>query len=157
MIPEALPPLPRFYTIGTTEMISVIDAMGRSLSGYLGGVDRAGYWVERLAATWRSFFACNAAIPCNSATTGLMTACMAADVGPGDVVWVANYSMSASAACAMVLGAKVRFIDIESITLTINPLALLLPEERPKAIIVVNLHGHPAHLAEIRAWADSNK
>ena len=157
MIPQQLPKLPRFYTIGTEETINVIDSMQRGLSGYLGGVDRAGYWVERLSETWKDVFhGCLYVTPCNSATSGLLVACMAAEVGPGDTVWVPTYTMSATAACAKVLGAKVRFVDIEEEFLGINPMGLLAVKDRPKAVIVVNLLGHPAQLASIRGWCDAN-
>jgi dTDP-4-amino-4,6-dideoxygalactose transaminase len=64
--------------------------------------------------------------------------------------------MSATAACAKVLGAEVRFIDVEPKTFSIN--MLNLPGgKKPKAVIVTNLFGHPAYLQEIRSWCRINK
>jgi len=147
--------LPPFSTIGMQEKNNVIRALKRPLSGYLGGKNAAGYWVERLADEWRDTFGAIFAIPCNSATSGLLAACMAAGVRHGDTVWTSPYTMSATAACAMVLGARVEFIDIEPVRYSIN-LNMLSGREPPKAIIVTNLFGHPAYLAALRSWCDHN-
>lgn len=145
-----------FSTIGDKEVAYVIRAMTATgpLSGYIGGSPSEGYWVKRLAAEWRMTFGISHAIPCNSATSGLLAACMAVGVGPGDTIWTTPYSMSATAACAKVLGAKVRFIDIELSRFGIDPAGLNGRGEAPKAIIITNLFGHPAYLKEIRAWCD---
>lgn len=145
-----------FNTIKDLEWNNVQDAMHRILSGYIGGDPRGGYWVERLKAEWKSAFGVQYAIPCNSATSGLLAACMAIGVRPDDEVWTTPYSMSATAACAKVLGAKIRFIDIEDQRFGLNPDNLWLTgvSVAPKAIIVTNLFGHPAHLKMIREWCD---
>ncbi len=150
-----LEPLPRFTTIGMDERIAVSKSLIKPLSGYLGGIHTGGYWVERLQEEWKAAFQVSHAIACNSATSGLLAACMATGVGPGDEVWVTAYSMSATAACAKVLGAKVKFIDIEPYTLGLNPFEMIgRGALLPKALIVTNLHGNPARLAEIRSICD---
>jgi dTDP-4-amino-4,6-dideoxygalactose transaminase len=63
--------------------------------------------------------------------------------------------MSATAACAKVLGAHIAFIDIETIRFSIN--MNNFGSIRPKAIIVTNLFGHPAYLKTMRSWCDSNR
>ena len=113
MARQTLGPLPRWSTIGKAEKINLDHAMKRPLSGYVGGRPSQGYWVNQLSDDWRAEFNVNFAIPCNSATSGLMAACMAAGIGPGDEVWVSTYTMSATATCAMMLGATVKFLDIE--------------------------------------------
>lgn len=146
--------LPLFNTIGYPERKNVLASLKRPLSGYLGGsTPRGGYWTDRLETEWCDTFGCRYSIPCNSATSGLLAACMAAGVGPGDRVWTTTYSMSATAACAMVLGAVVSFIDIEPIRYSLN-YALLNEAQPPRVLIVTNLFGHPAHLAVLRAWCD---
>lgn len=147
-----------FSTIGSQEWNNIQDALHRPLSGYIGGNPRGGFWVEKLSDQWRGAFRVKYAVPCNSATSGLLAACMAVGIRPGDEVWTTPYSMSATAACAKVLGAKLRFIDIEPYRFGIDP--LLLGGEKPfllpKAIIVTNLFGHPAMLWAIRTWCDQN-
>lgn len=156
---KKLAPLPRFFTIGPAEQMAVIESMNKPMSGYLGGIHRGGYWVEKLAETWAGTFGVRHAIPCNSATSGLLAACMAANIEVGDTVWVSNYTMSATAACAAILGAQVKLLDIDVRYLQINPLELVgrNNEALPKAVIVTNLHGHPAELLEIKRWCDARK
>ena len=153
--------LPRFNTIGPAEGSNVSKALRAPLSGYLGGCPAGGYWVEWLRAEWAGVFGVNHATPCNSATSGLLAACMAVGIGPGDEVWVSCYGMSATAAVAKVLGARVRFLDIEGRYFCLDD-SLLEPERRmqspkPKAVIVTNLFGHPAQLQKIREWCDDHK
>lgn len=147
--------LPRFTTIGEAEKFAVCKALKAPLSGYLGGIHKAGYWVTKLQERWKEAFGCQHAVACNSATSGLLAACMAAGVGPGDTVWTTAYSMSATAACAKVLGAHIVFIDIETIRFSIN-MNMIRSGNTPKCIIVTNLFGHPAYLSAMRSWCDSN-
>ena len=146
-----------FGRIGRKEKVNLDHALRHPLSGYLGGQRHStGYFINQLSDRWCASFGCKHAIPCNSATSGLLAACMAIGIRPGDVVWVTAYSMSATAACAKVLGADVRFIDIETVRFSLNMnMASVSPV--PKAIIVANLFGHPAYLSSMRAWCDSNK
>lgn len=154
MAKPSLGRLPGFSTIGLAEKINLAHAMRRPLSGYLGGRVEAGYWCSKLAEEWRETFGVKYAIPCNSATSGLLAACMAAKIGPGDIVWTTPTSMSATAACAKVLGADVRFIDIEPMRYSLNMNNFKRPF--PKAIIVANIFGHPAYLRAMRAWCDAH-
>lgn len=151
--------LPRFYTIGTQEKRNVERALSKQLSGYVGGIHNAGYWVERLSVEWTDTFKCKYAIPCNSATSGLLAACMAAGIGRGSEVWVSSYTMSASAACAKILGAEVKFLDIDLLRYAMQNVNFLANHERPipKAIIITNLFGCPAYLTEWRKTCDQLK
>lgn len=148
--------LPPYFTIDLDERMNVHKALKSPLSGYLGGIDKAGYYVTRLQDKWREAFGVKHAIACNSATSGLLAACMAIGIGPGDEVWTTAYSMSATAACAKVLGARIVFIDIETTRFSLD-IASVPTGPMPKCIIVTNLFGHPAHLTRIRSWCDSNK
>jgi dTDP-4-amino-4,6-dideoxygalactose transaminase len=151
----ALGPLPPFNTIGSAELTAVAKALRKPLSGYLGGVSGGGYWISRLSEEWCKAFGCKYAIPCNSATSGLLAACIAVGVGPGDIVWCPAMTMSATAACAKVLGADIVLLDIETLRFSMNMNNFQGP--LPKCIIVTNLFGHPAYLASMRTWCDSNK
>lgn len=152
--------LPLFNTIGFPERRNVLASLKRPLSGYIGGgTPRGGYWTDRLEEEWCEAFGCRYSIPCNSATSGLLAACMAAGVGAGDRVWTTPYSMSATAACAVVLGAEVKFVDIEPLRYSIAYGNLCITDPvngPPKALIVTNLFGHPAHLSVLRSWCDTN-
>jgi len=152
--PHPLGPISPFFTSSSLEDMNVLKALRKPLSGYLAGNPKGGYWVERLSTEWASAFSVTHAIPCNSATSGLLAACMAAGIGPGDTVWTSGYSMSATAACAKVLGARIVFIDIETTRYSMNPKTFT--SSCPKAIIATNLFGHPAYLTSMRGWCDSN-
>src|ERR1700761_5373431 len=89
--PTKLAQLPAFWTISQQEGLNVKRALRNYLSGYLGGRSTGGYWCERLSDEWSDAFGTRYAIPCNSATSGLLAACMAADIGDGDLVWVSDY------------------------------------------------------------------
>ena len=147
-----LPKLPVFRTIGRNEDANLTHALKRPLSGYLGGKSAGGYWTTRLADEWSNTFGSRYCTPCNSATSGLLAACMAAEIGEGDIVWVSDYTMSASATCAMILGATVDFLDIDA-----DYFSLSLDNKRPlpRAIIVTNLFGCPASLVLLRQFCDS--
>jgi perosamine synthetase len=148
--------LPRFFTIGYEERMNVLQALRAPLSGYLGGVDKAGYFVEKLQDKWQQAFGVKHAIACNSATSGLLAACMAIGIKPGDTVWVASMGMSATAACSKVLGADIAFIDIEPTRFSMNINLFPAQKTKAKCIIVTNLLGHPAYITRMRSWCDSN-
>lgn len=147
--------LPLFNTMGAREARYVLQALRKPLSGYLGGNHTGGYWIERLRDEWQQTFKVEFAIPCNSATSGLLAACLAVDIAHGDLVYTTPYTMSATAACAKILGARVEYIDIEPLRYSIN-MNMLAGKPLPKAIIVTNLFGHPAYLHALRLWCDSN-
>lgn len=151
MAEKTLGPLPRYWTIGQWERNNLARAMKKPLSGYIGGHPTEGYWVKKLSEDWKETFWTKYAIPCNSATSGLMAACMAANIGPGDEVWVSTYTMSATATCAMILGATVKFLDIDAVYFCMTTTVFMPP---PKAIIVTNLFGCAAHLNTLRNWCD---
>ncbi len=154
MVVKALGKLKPFCSIGNLEKANVLKALKRPLSGYVGGNPWGGYWCTKLERKWEAEFEVAHAIACNSATSGLLAACMAADIGFDDEVWVTDYSMSATAACAEILGAKLSFIDIDAHTYTLDPTWLVPVDNPPKALIVTNLFGAPAKLSYIRAWCD---
>ena len=52
----------------------------------------------------------------NSCTSALHIACLALNLGPGDILWTSPITFVASANCALYCGATVDFVDIESDT-----------------------------------------
>lgn len=95
-------------------------------------------------------------VACNSGTSGLHIACLAAGVKPGDVVWTVPNSFVASANCALYCGAEVDFVDIDPVTRNmsvdalVDKLHLALAENKiPKAIVVVHFAGSSCDMAAI--------
>ena len=60
------------------------------------------------------------AVAVNSATSALHIACLALELGPGDILWTTPNTFVASANCARYCGAKVDFVDINPVTYNIS-------------------------------------
>lgn len=96
----------------------------------------------------------------NSATSALHVACLALDLGPGDIMWTSSISFVASANCGLYCGADVDFVDIDPLTFNMSPLELQAKLETadkngllPKVLVVVHLAGEPAEMGKISSVA----
>lgn len=152
-----------FISLGEEELywatLAINDAIhGNSpLSGYLGSSPEGGPFCYDLERQWEATFETKHAVAVNSATSGLLAACMAVGVESGDQVIVSPYTMSATAAAPKILGAKIVFADIERDTFCIDPVEVNnLITSSTKAVIATNLFGHPAHLHELRDICDAH-
>lgn len=93
-------------------------------------------------------------IAVNSATSALHIACLALEVGQGDMVWTSPNSFVASANCALYCGADIDFVDIDS--KTYNLCADKLEEklksasQLPKVVIPVAFAGQSANMQKIK-------
>jgi UDP-4-amino-4,6-dideoxy-N-acetyl-beta-L-altrosamine transaminase len=93
----------------------------------------------------------------NSATSALHIACLALDVGKGDVVWTSPISFVASANCALYCGADIDFVDIDEKTYNLSASKLeekLLDHKNnnkalPKVVIPVHLAGQSCDMGAI--------
>lgn len=102
---------------------------------------------------------CGAAhsVATNSATSALHIACLALDVGPGDLVWTTPITFVASANCARYCGAAVGFVDIDPRTYNMSverlseklELARASNQQLPKVVIPVHLAGQPCDMEAI--------
>lgn len=125
------------------------------LSGYLGSSPYGGPNCHHLEDEWADAFKVKHAIVVNSATSGLLAACMAIDMGPGDEVIVSPYTMSATAAAPKLLGARIVWADIDPETYCLDPIEVSNAITRhTKAVIVTNLFGQPANLHELKDICD---
>ncbi|RMG81941.1 MAG: DegT/DnrJ/EryC1/StrS family aminotransferase [Bacteroidetes bacterium] len=97
------------------------------------------------------------AICVNSWTSGAMLMLRWFGVGAGDEVIIPAYTYSATALCALNIGAKVVMVDVED-DFTLSP-ALLAKAITPrtKAIIPVDLGGWPCDYDALRAVVDSEE
>jgi UDP-4-amino-4,6-dideoxy-N-acetyl-beta-L-altrosamine transaminase len=101
------------------------------------------------------------AVAVNSATSALHIACMALDLGPGDLLWTSPVTFVASANCGLYCGADVDFVDIDPRSYNMSPAALeakLQAAEQsgrlPQVVVPVHLAGQSCDMAAIRALAD---
>jgi UDP-4-amino-4,6-dideoxy-N-acetyl-beta-L-altrosamine transaminase len=92
---------------------------------------------------------------CN-ATAALHLACLALDLGPGDILWTSAITFVASANCGLYCGAEVDFVDIDPKTynMSVEKLAEKLEAaERegrlPKVVIPVHMTGQSADMRPI--------
>ncbi len=147
-------PWPRYNTIGAEEKRAVMEVMESGVLSNFVGVWGPEFYggprVQRLERAAEDYFGVSHAISVNSATSGLYAAIGAAGVGPGDEVIVSPYTMSASATCAIAYHAVPVFVDISSDTFCITPDSIRkVITSRTRAIVVVDIFGHPADMDEI--------
>ncbi len=98
------------------------------------------------------------ALAVSNATAALHIACLALDLGPGDLLWTTPNTFVASANCALYCGATVDFVDIDPHTYNLCPLKLeakLVEAQKinklPKVVVPVHLTGQPCDMAAIHA------
>jgi dTDP-4-amino-4,6-dideoxygalactose transaminase len=152
-------PLPPYRSIGAAERAAVARVLdsGR-LSGFYGTWGDeffGGPEVRALEAAWRHRFGTGHAVTVNSATSGLIAALGAVGVGPGDEVIVPPFTMSATAIAPLFYGAIPVFADVEPDTFCLDVACVsrcLTP--RTRAIVAVDLFGHPARIGQLRRLAD---
>jgi dTDP-4-amino-4,6-dideoxygalactose transaminase len=154
-------PFPAYRTIGQEEKRAVSEVLDSGiLSGFLGSWTPDFYGgprVRKLEREWSEYFGAKHAITVNSATSGLNAAVGASGVGPGDEVIVSPYTMSASAACVLVYNAIPVFADIDPETFCVSAGSIrkcLSP--RTKAIVIVDLFGHPFDRDEVMTLAQEH-
>lgn len=102
-------------------------------------------------------------ITCGNGTDALTLALMAWNIGPGDAVFVPDFTFFASGETPAYQGAVPVFVDVEEDTFNMSPASLkaaieaVLKEDvlRPRAIIAVDLFGQPADYPVLREIADS--
>ncbi|MCV9947185.1 DegT/DnrJ/EryC1/StrS aminotransferase family protein [Rhizobium sp. BT-175] len=95
------------------------------------------------------------AIAVNTGTSALHLALLAAGVGPGDEVMTVPFTFVATVSAICYTGAQSVFVDVEPVTLTMDPAeveAKITP--RTKAIVPVHLYGQMADMDAIKAIAD---
>lgn len=150
--PEVKHQLRPFNTIGESEAAAALDVLrGAPLSGFLGGEKRGGYWVRKLEDEWAAAFGVRHAVACNSATSGLLAAVRAAGHECGERFMVSPFTMSATAAAPTLLGMQPLFGDIESGAFGLDTFPM-----QARMILITNMFGHPANLAEFRRGCDGN-
>lgn len=96
-------------------------------------------------------------VSCANGTDALVLMLMLWGVGPGDAVFVPDFTYFATAGCASTLGAEIEPVDIDLNTFNMDADALeqaVLRVERegrlrPRAVIAVDLFGLPADYARI--------
>lgn len=161
--PKAVPdPLPPFNTFGQEEVEAakkVVESgvlsqfIGAWCSDFNGGTK-----VKEFERACEEYFGVKHAITVNSWTSGLIAAVGALGIEPGDEIIVSPWTMCASATAILHWNAIPVFADIDPKTFCIDPRSIeknISPAT--KAIMVVDIFGHPADMDAINEIADRYK
>ncbi|MGO7212576.1 DegT/DnrJ/EryC1/StrS family aminotransferase [Rhizobium ruizarguesonis] len=111
--------------------------------------------VARLEQEFADYCNVKHAIAVNTGTSALHLSLLAAGVGPGDEVITVPFTFVATVSAICYAGALPVFVDVEPVTLTMDPAQLeakITP--RTKAIVPVHLYGQMADMDAIKAIAD---
>lgn len=111
--------------------------------------------VARLEQEFADYCNVKHAIAVNTGTSALHLSLLAAGVGPGDEVITVPFTFVATVSAICYTGARPVFVDVEPVTLTMDPAKLeakITP--RTKAIVPVHLYGQMADMDAIKAIAD---
>jgi len=119
-----------------------------------GWISSIGNFVDKFAKDFSKTVNVNYVLPVTNGTAALHLALIALDIKPGDEVIVPALTFIASANAIIYTGAKPVFIDIESETfnLDIRQIAKKITS-RTKAIMTVDLYGHPVDFDAIKKIA----
>ena len=125
---------------------------GRAGDRFLGGGQ-----VKEFERQIASKFKTEYAVTFNSATSALHGCMAALGIGPGDEVITSPYTMSATPSSVLMTNGIPVFADIEMSSYGIDPVSVeSLVNPQTRAILAVNIFGHPAKLNELRNIADKH-
>jgi 8-amino-3,8-dideoxy-alpha-D-manno-octulosonate transaminase len=146
---ENLPMFPGGLEIGREEKREVLEVLDNKYLFRYYGPKNAPSKVSALEELYARFVGRNHCLALNSCTSALISALVAAEVGPGDEVIVPAYTFFAT--CAAVVAARAIPIVAEvDASLTIDPSdfeAKITP--RTRAVIPVHMRGMPAKMDRI--------
>jgi perosamine synthetase len=90
------------------------------------------------------------AVAVNSGTSGLFLCMLALGIGPGDEVITTPFTFIASATSIMMAGATPVFVDIDPVSLNIDPAGIEARiTKKTKAVLPVEVFGNPAGLDKV--------
>ena len=132
------------------------EAMRAEMDEALLGAARSGAYimgpqVAELEQQLAAYVGVKHCITCANGTDALRLALMALGIGPGDTVFVPDFTFFATAEAVAMVGATPIFVDVDKDTFNIddNDLCIKIRDNRnkglaPRAVIAVDLFGRPA-------------
>ncbi|MBB3234984.1 DegT/DnrJ/EryC1/StrS family aminotransferase [Phyllobacterium endophyticum] len=118
-------------------------------------ISSVGKYIGAFEEEFAKFCGVKHAISTNNGTTALHLALVALGVQPGDEVIVPTVTYIATANAVQYCGAKPVLVDVDPITMNIDPSDIERKiSPRTKGIIPVHLYGHPADMKAVREIAD---
>ncbi len=154
-------PFKKYNSIGHEEVEAAKKVIESGvLSQFIGAHDPdffGGPKVKEFEKNAADFFNVKHVISVNSWTSGLIAAVGALNISPGDEIIVPTWTMCASATAILHWNAIPVFADIEDKTFNIDPKSVKKNiSPRTKAIMSVDIFGHPANYDEICKIAKDN-
>lgn len=144
MIPIAKP------LIGQEEIDGVIAVLNS-------GIIAEGPKVKEFEDEFAKYVGVDHAVAVNSGTAALHVALLAEDIGKGDEVITTPFTFIATANSVLYTGARPVFADIDEATFNISPEEIEKKiTKSTKAIIPVDLYGHPAEMKAIMDIAEDH-
>lgn len=161
--PKTIPmPSKRYNPIGDDEVLAVKRVIESGVLSKFLGVWHDDFYggpkVREFERRCESYFDIKHAVTVNSWTSGLIAAVGALSIEPGDEVIVSPWTMSASATAILHWNAIPVFADIERDTFNLDPKSVeanITPHT--KAIMAVDIHGHPADMDALMSLASKYK
>ena len=112
--------------------------------------------LERFEREFASWLGMDDAVAVSSGTAGLHLGVSQLGWGEGDEVFTSPFSFVASANCLLYEGATPRFVDIDPVTLNLDPeAAAAAVGESTAGVLPVDIFGYPAALPELCSLAES--
>lgn len=122
----------------------------------------SGFQVNDLEKKLSEYVGTKYCITCGNGTDALQLALMAWNIGPGDAVFVPDFTFFSSGEAVSLVGATPVFVDVDEVTYNISPASLenAINEVAgngglvPKVVITVDLFGQPADYDAINKIVD---
>lgn len=120
-------------------------------------ISSLGKYIDRFEEEFAKYCDCQYGVAVFNGTVAIHLALTAKGIGPGDEVIVPDLSFIATANAVLHTGATPVFVDIDPVTLCMDPNAIqkaITP--RTKCIMPVHLYGHPADMPLINGIANTH-
>ena len=113
--------------------------------------------VDEMERTLETYTGAKYAVAVSNGTAALHCACLAAGIGPGDEVITTPITFAASANCALYVGARPVFADINPETYNIDPESIKTHiTDKTKAVVAVDFTGQAVEFDAIRKICDDH-
>lgn len=117
--------------------------------------------VRDLESRLAAFTGATEVVSCSSGTVAIWLPLLASGVGPGDAVFLPSWTFTATAEAVCLVGASPVFVDVDDVTMNLDPQSLraAIAAVRaagvltPKVVIPVDLFGIPADYDAVNAVA----
>lgn len=117
-----------------------------------------GPYLKEFEKNFASFSGVSHAVGVSNGTDALRLALLGCGVGPGDEVITTPSTFIATAEAIAMIGAKIRFVDVDAETGNIDPKLLEgALSSQTRAIVPVHLYGRPADMTAICQFAKTHQ